>query len=176
MSVLSFGLIEPTTPYWPMGLALTGLGAGAAVANVPRTDLLFRAVRPSRRGTAAGLNGSAFVLGEALGNSLVTVMLAVTLGATWVDRLGAAGVPADTAESMLYEIRTRIFVHTAHPYQEPSWMQVVNGVPFYAQVYAEAFALAMVMIGFVLVATALLVRAVLRPGQLELDPDSDRWK
>ena len=76
---------------------------------------------------------------------------------------------------MLDEIRTRIFVHTAHPYQEPSWVQVVNDFPFYGAVYTEAVALAMVTIGAVLLATGVLARVVLRPTVLQLDPESDRW-
>ena len=98
ISALAFGFLQPDTPDLPIGIALTGLGAGAAVANVPRTDLLFGAVRPSHRGTAAGFNGGAFILGEALGSSLVTVMLSVTVGGAGVARLGEAGVPAATAE------------------------------------------------------------------------------
>ena len=53
-------------------------------------------------------------------------------------------------------------------------MQAVADVPFYADIYTEAFAWAMVTIGLVLVATALFVRLVLRPVRLELDTDSDR--
>jgi MFS family permease len=162
VSVLSLGLLKVDTPYLPIGLALAGLGAGASIANVPRTDLLFRSVRPALRGTAGGMNGGTFLLGEAMGNTVVTVLFATHLGSTWIDQLSVAGLSKDQATAVLDEAQVRVFLATSHPYQEPSWLDAVSGLPGFDAIYTEGVVVAMVSIGLVVLATALMSAGFLR--------------
>jgi hypothetical protein len=74
----------------------------------------------------------------------------------------------------LREFSPRIFVR-AHPYEESPWLQAVSEVSSCQKTYSEVFALAMIVIGMVLLSAALMVRLDLRPSRLEVDPDSDRW-
>src|SRR4029453_2682404 len=96
-STFLLGVLQVDSGYLLIGVALALLGAGASIANVPRTDLLFRSVRADRVGVAAGLNGSSFLLGGALGNVSVTVMIAATTAATWQQRLLDSGMTQDQA-------------------------------------------------------------------------------
>jgi hypothetical protein len=162
VSILSLGLLKIDTAYLPIGLALAGLGAGASIANVPRTDLLFRSVRPALRGTAGGMNGGTFLLGEAMGNTVVTVLFATYLGSTWIDQLSAEGLSEDQATAVLDEAQVRVFLATSHPYQEPSWLDAVSGLPGFDAIYTEGVVVAMVSIGLVVLATALMSAGFLR--------------
>jgi hypothetical protein len=90
-ALLLLSTLSIDSAYLPIGVALMLLGTGASTANVPRTDLLFRSVRTDRVGVSAGLNGSSFLLGEALANVAVTTMIALSGASAWQTKLIDAG-------------------------------------------------------------------------------------
>ena len=159
LSALLLGLLRVDSGYLLIGVALALLGAGASIANVPRTDLLFRSVRADRVGVASGLNGSAFLLGEALGNVSVTVMIAATSAAAWQQRLVAGGMTPDQAAAVYASAQRAVFLETAHPFIEPSYLDVVKQVPGWAAVFTDGYAAAMLV--FVLIALVGVVVASL---------------
>jgi DHA2 family multidrug resistance protein-like MFS transporter len=145
ISALLLGSLQVDTGYLVIGLALALLGAGASIANVPRTDLLFRSVRADKVGVAAGLNGSSFLLGEALGNISVTVMIAATTAAEWQQRLVDGGLTQEQASTAIESAQRAIFLETAHPFVEPSYLDIASLVPGWAGVFTEGYAAAMVV-------------------------------
>lgn len=145
LSSLLLGQLQVDSGYLLIGVALALLGAGASIANVPRTDLLFRSVRADRVGVAAGLNGSAFLLGEALGNVAVTVMIAATSAAAWQQRLTDAGMSSTQAEAAIETAQRAVFLETAHPFIEPSYLDIAKVVPGWAAVFTDGYTGAMVV-------------------------------
>lgn len=115
VSLLMLWTLEVDTGYLLIGLALAILGAGASIANVPRTDLLFRSVRRDRAGVAAGLNGSSFLLGGALGNVAVTAMIATSSATTWQAQLVSGGMTPEQAATVYEDVQRAVFIATAHP-------------------------------------------------------------
>lgn len=162
ISLVMLWTLEPDTGYLLIGIALAILGAGASIANVPRTDLLFRAVRPERVGIAAGLNGSAFLLGGALGNTAVTAMIAVSGATTWEAQLVAGGLTPEQAAAASEGAQRAIFLATAHPYLEPSYLDVASQVPGWDAIFTAGFTDAMLVLAAVTTVAALVAFIGLR--------------
>ena len=162
-----FATLDPDTGYPVIGLALGLLGVGAAVANVPRTDLLFRSVRDDRVGVAAGLNGSSFLLGEALGNIAVTAMIALTAAAGWQATMVSAGMGEQAAADAWATAQRALFLHTAHPFLQPSFLDVVRDLPGWSAAFTQGFTSAMVVLAVVAIAGALVAFVGLRRLRLE---------
>jgi DHA2 family multidrug resistance protein-like MFS transporter len=159
---LLFATLDPGTGYPLIGIALAFLGVGAAVANVPRTDLLFRSVRDDRVGVAAGLNGSSFLLGEALGNIAVTAMIALTAAAGWQATMVSAGMSEEAAADAWATGQRALFLHTAHPFLQPSFLDVVRDLPGWSAAFTQGFTSAMVVLAVVALAGALIAFLGLR--------------
>ena len=159
VALLLFATLQVDTDYLVIGLALAFLGAGASLANVPRTDLLFRSVRRERAGVAAGLNGSAFLLGGALGNVAVTALIATSSADTWQAQLVAAGMSPEQAATAFAEAQRAVFLATAHPYNEPSYLDVASQVPGWDAIFTAAFTDSMLVLAAV-TAVAVLVAAL----------------
>jgi hypothetical protein len=152
------------TGYLLIGVALAFLGAGASIANVPRTDLLFRSVRADRVGVAAGLNGSSFLLGEALGNVSVTVLIAATSAAAWQQRLVDGGMTPDQAATAIETAQRAVFLETAHPFIDPSYLDVASQVPGWAAVFTEGYAAAMIVFAVIAIVGVVVAYMGLRSG------------
>lgn len=164
LSALLLSLLRVDSGYLIVAVALALLGAGASIANVPRTDLLFRSVRAERVGVAAGLNGSAFLLGEALGNVAVTVMIAATSAAAWQQALVGAGMSPEQAETAFETAQRAVFLQTAHPFIEPSYLDIAKLVPGWAAVFTDGFAGAMVVFATIALLGAAVAWLGLRDG------------
>ncbi len=162
VSLLLLWTLEPDTGYLLIGLALAILGAGASIANVPRTDLLFRSVRRERAGIAAGLNGSSFLLGGALGNVAVTAMIATSSTATWQAQLVDGGMQPDQAASVIQGAQRAVFLATAHPYNDPSYLDVASQVPGWAAIFTTAFTDSMLVLAAVAAVAAVVAAFGLR--------------
>jgi len=160
--VLLLSTLAVDSAYLPIGIALTLLGAGASIANVPRTDLLFRSVRADRIGVSAGLNGSCSLLGEALGNIAVTTMIALSGAAAWQARLVEAGMTEEQATSAYASALRAIFLATAHPYLEPSFLDVVKQIPGWDEVFTAGFTDAMLVLAVIALVAALVAFVGLR--------------
>jgi len=145
VALLLLGLLEIDTGYLLIGVALALLGVGASLANVPRTDLLFRSVRDDRVGVAAGLNGSSILLGEALGNVAVTAIVALTGAATAQVKLIAVGFSPEEATQLIHEASRAAFLAAAHPFLEPSYLDLAVRVPGWPETFAAGYASAMVV-------------------------------
>ena len=162
VSLLLFSLLEIDTAYLPIGVALAILGTGASVANVPRTDLLFRSVRSDRVGVAAGLNGSSFLLGGALGNVAVTAVIAASSAAVWQSDLVASGMTEDQAAAAFDAAQRATFLATANPYVEPSYLDVASLVPGWDAVFTAGFTGAMLVLAVITGVTAAVALIGLR--------------
>ena len=138
-SMVIMGFLREDTSYLVIGIALGLLGVGAGIANVPRTSLLFQSVRGDRFGVAAGLNGSAFLLGSALGSVAVTAMIAITTAAAWQQQLVDAGMTSAQAAETYQAAQRAIFLATAHPYLQPSYLDVVKQIPGWSEVFTAGF-------------------------------------
>jgi MFS-type transporter involved in bile tolerance (Atg22 family) len=160
--VLTLSTLAVDSPYLPIGVALTLLGVGASMANVPRTDLLFRSVRADRVGVSAGLNGSCALLGEALGNVAVTTMIALSGAAAWQARLVDAGMTQEQAASAFETAQRAIFLASAHPYLEPSFLDVVQEIPGWDEIFTAGFTDAMLVLGVITLGAALIAFVGLR--------------
>jgi MFS family permease len=160
--VLLLSTLAVDSAYLPIGVALTLLGAGASTANVPRTDLLFRSVRADRVGVSAGLNGSCSLLGEALGNVAVTTMIALSGAASWQARLVDAGMTQEQATSTYASAQRAIFLATAHPYLEPSFLDAVNEIPGWDEIFTAGFTDAMLVLAVIALGAALIAFVGLR--------------
>jgi MFS family permease len=161
-ALLLLGTLHVETGYLPIGVALVLLGAGASTANVPRTDLLFRSVRAERIGVAAGLNGSCSLLGEALGNIAVTTMIALSGAAAWQARLVDSGMSTEQAAAAYESAQRAIYLETAHPYVEPSFLDVAQQIPGWAEVFTAGFTEAMVILAIVVSGAAVVTLIGLR--------------
>ena len=166
ISAFLMGLLKEDSGYLLIGTALGLLGTGAAIANVPRTDLLFRSVRDDRVGVAAGLNGSSFLLGEALGNVAVTTMIALTGAVAWQQQLVQSGMTADEAASAYRTVQQAAFLATAHPFVQPSLLDVAQLLPGWQAVFTAGFTGAMIVVGILAAIAAMVAVAGLRdaPG------------
>ena len=162
VSLLLFSLLETDTAYLLIGVALAILGTGASIANVPRTDLLFRSVRSDRVGVAAGLNGSSFLLGGALGNVAVTAVIAVSSAAVWQSDLVAGGMTEDQAAAVYDAAQRATFLFTANPYAEPSYLDVASQVPGWDAVFTAGFTGAMLVLAVITGVTAAVALMGLR--------------
>jgi hypothetical protein len=161
-ALLLMSTLQVDSAYLPIGVALTLLGVGASAANVPRTDLLFRSVRTERVGVSAGLNGSCALLGEALGNVAVTTMIALSGAAAWQAGLIEAGMTPEQATSAYEDAQRAIFLATAHPYLEPSFLDVVQEIPGWDEIFTTGFTDAMLVLGVIALAAALVAFVGLR--------------
>lgn len=162
LSDVLFATLDTSVGYPVISIALGLLGVGAAIANVPRTDLLFRSVRGDRVGVAAGLNGSSFLLGEALGNIAVTAMIALTAAAGWQRTMVSAGMSEQVAADAWAAAQRALFLQTAHPFLEPSFLDVVRDLPGWAATFTQGFTSAMVVFAAVALAGALTAFVGLR--------------
>jgi DHA2 family multidrug resistance protein-like MFS transporter len=162
LSDLLFATLDTGAGYPIIGLALGLLGVGAAIANVPRTDLLFRSVRDDRVGVAAGLNGSSFLLGEALGNIAVTAMIALTAAAGWQATMVSAGMSEQAAADAWATAQRALFLQTAHPFLQPSFLDVVRDLPGWSAAFTQGFTSAMVVLAVVALAGTLIAFVGLR--------------
>lgn len=162
VSLLVLWTLETDTDYLLIGLALAILGTGASIANVPRTDLLFRSVRKDRAGVAAGLNGSAFLLGGALGNVAVTAMIAVSGATAWQTQLVDAGMTPDEAAAVYQGAQRAVFLATAHPYNEPSYLDVASQVPGWDVAFTAGFTDSMLVLAAVTAVAAVVAALGLR--------------
>ncbi|MBI3692172.1 MAG: MFS transporter, partial [Mycolicibacterium aromaticivorans] len=75
-ALASLTLISPTTPYWPLGVALFVIGAGLGMAFTVANDIIITSVPPERAGAAAGVSETAYELGMALGIALLGSVIA----------------------------------------------------------------------------------------------------
>ncbi|MFN8623587.1 MAG: MFS transporter [Chloroflexota bacterium] len=157
-----FATLGGGSGYLVIGVALGFLGVGAAIANVPRTDLLFRSVRDDRVGVAAGLNGSSFLLGEALGNIAVTAMIALTAAEGWQRTMVSAGMSPEAAAAAWSAAQRQIFLATAHPFLEPSFLDVARDLPGWSAAFTQGFTSAMVVLALAAVVGALVAWLGLR--------------
>lgn len=162
LSDILFATLDRSVGYPVIGIALGLLGVGAAIANVPRTDLLFRSVRSDRVGVAAGLNGSSFLLGEALGNIAVSAMIGLTAAAGWQRTMVSAGMSEQAAADAWATTQRVLFLHTAHPFLEPSFLDVVRDLPGWSAAFTQGFTSAMAVLAFVAIAGALIAFLGLR--------------
>jgi hypothetical protein len=160
--LLLLSTLSVDSEYLPIGVALVLLGTGASIANVPRTDLLFRSVRADRVGVSAGLNGSCSLLGEALGNIAVTTMIALSGAAAWQARLVEAGMTEEQATSAYASALRAIFLATAHPYLEPLFLDVVKQIPGWDEVFTAGFTDAMLVLAVIALVAALVAFVGLR--------------
>lgn len=167
VSMLILTTLQVGTEYLVIGIALTLLGVGASVANVPRTDLLFRSVRRDRVGVAAGLNGSSFLLGEALGNVSVTTMIAISSAAAWQAQLVEGGMTTDEAASAYEAAQRALFLVTAHPFLEPSYLDVARQVPGWDAVFTAGFTEAMLVLAVAAAVGAIVTVVGLRARTLQ---------
>jgi MFS transporter, DHA2 family, multidrug resistance protein len=164
LAIASFALFNAATSYLFIGTAMAVLGIGASVANVPRTALLFSSIDAGRIGVAAGLNGACVVLGGALGNVAVTTMITLTSVDTYTNLLEQHGLTADHAAAAIADAQLRLFVATAHPFEGPTYLDVVKQVPGWAKMFNEAFAASMLVIAGVALFGAALAWLALRSG------------
>jgi hypothetical protein len=153
-AMMVFSTLRPESPYLVIGIGLVALAIGASFANVPRTNLLFRSVHAGRVGTVAGLNGSALLLGTALGNISVTVAIAISSAARWQAIMVGAGLSQEDAASLYAAAQRAIFLFTAHPYLQPSYLDIASRLPGFAQIFTDAFVSASVALGLVALAGA----------------------
>jgi MFS family permease len=161
-ALLLMSTLQVDSAYLPVGVALTLLGAGASIANVPRTDLLFRSVRADRVGVSAGLNGSCALLGEALGNVAVTAMIALSGASAWQATLVDAGMTPEQAASTFGSAQRDIFLATAHPYLEPSFLDVVKEILGWDEIFTTGFTDAMLVLAVIALGAALVAFVGLR--------------
>ena len=174
LSAFLLGLLRVDSGYLFIGIALGLLGAGASIANVPRTDLLFRSVRADRVGVAAGLNGSAFLLGEALGNISVTVMIAATSAAAWQQRLVDGGMTPAQASAAYESAQRAVFLETAHPFIEPSYLDIARLIPGWAAIFTEGYAAAMMVFALIAAIGVAVAWLGLRVRSDASDPSRER--
>ncbi|WP_396925826.1 MFS transporter [Mycolicibacterium sp.] len=76
VALASLTLVNPTTPYVPLGIALFVIGAGLGLAFTVANDLVITSVPPERAGAAAGISETAYELGTALGIALLGSIIA----------------------------------------------------------------------------------------------------
>jgi hypothetical protein len=162
VAVLLMSSLHVDSGYLLVGLALALLGTGASAANVPRTDLLFRSVRADRVGVSAGLNGSCSLLGEALGNIAVTTMIALSGAAAWQSRLIEAGMTPEQALDAYESAQRAIYLETAHPYVDPSFLDVAQEIPGWSEVFTAGFTDAMMILGIIAAGAAVITFIGLR--------------
>jgi DHA2 family multidrug resistance protein-like MFS transporter len=162
ISMLMLATLEMDTDYLLIGVALAILGAGASIANVPRTDLLFRSVRRDRAGVAAGLNGSAFLLGGALGNVAITAMIATSSATTWQAQMVDSGATPDEAAAAYEAAERALFLATAHPFNEPSYLDVAQQIPGWDAIFTAGFTDSMLVLAAVTGVTTLVAFLGLR--------------
>jgi MFS family permease len=162
ISMLLLGFIEVDTGYLLIGVALGLLGLGASLANVPRTDLLFRSIRRDRVGVAAGLNGSSVLVGEALGNVAVTAMVGLAGVVNVQSRLIAEGRTVEEAAGVIAEATRAAFLAAAHPFVQPSFLDLAVQVPGWPASFTYGYTSAMVVFAGLAFAAALVALIGLR--------------
>jgi DHA2 family multidrug resistance protein-like MFS transporter len=162
VSLLMLGTLEMETGYLLIGAALAILGAGASIANVPRTDLLFRSVRGERVGIAAGLNGSSFLLGGALGNVAITAMIATSSATEWQVQLVDGGMTPEEAAAAYESAQRSLFLATAHPFNEPSYLDLAAQIPGWDAIFTSGFTDALLVLAAVTAVAALVAFLGLR--------------
>jgi Na+/melibiose symporter-like transporter len=90
--------LDPATPYWllAVGMALLGLGAGAAMA--PSTASVMAALPTSKAGIGSALNDTSRELGAALGIAILGSVASFIYRTDVADAL--AGSPVEVAEAV----------------------------------------------------------------------------
>jgi EmrB/QacA subfamily drug resistance transporter len=95
---LVLATLDPSTPYWLLatGMALLGLGAGAAMA--PSTASVMAAIPTSKAGIGSALNDTSREIGAALGIATFGSVASFVYRADLADTL--AGMPEGIAETV----------------------------------------------------------------------------
>jgi hypothetical protein len=134
---------------------------------------------------AAGLNGSSFLLGEALGNVTVTAIIAFSSSAAWQASLVDRGMTPDQAAEAYASAQRAVFLVTAHPFSAPSYLDLASQVPGWVEVFTAGFTGAMIVLAAVAVLASVVAhlglrlqrttappttRATMRPGDAPRQP------
>jgi hypothetical protein len=106
------------------------------------------------------------LLGSALGNLSVTVSIAVSNAAEWQARMVSAGISADDAADLYRAAQRAIFLFTAHPFLEPSYLDIASRLPGFAEVFTASFTSASVVLGAIALAGAAVAFLGLRDATL----------
>jgi hypothetical protein len=72
-------------------------------------------------------------------------MIAATTAATWQQRLLDSGMTQDQAATAYESAQRAVFLQTAHPFIDPSYLDVASQVPGWAAVFTEGYAAAMIV-------------------------------
>lgn len=97
-----------------------------------------------------------------MGNIAVTAMIALTAAAGWQRTMVEAGMSPDAAASTYARIQRDVFLATAHPFLEPSFLDVARTIPGWAVAFTAGFTSAMLVLGAVALAGALVAWLGLR--------------
>ena len=93
--MLVLALLTMTTPYWVIGLSLTGLGIGMAFAMAPATDAVMAALPEEKAGVGSALNDTFRQVSGALGIGVFGSIFNSVYSSSITDALG--GLPTQAA-------------------------------------------------------------------------------
>src|SRR4029078_8652645 len=77
-----------------------------------------------------------------------------------------AGMTAEQATAAITDMAYRLFIATAHPFEGPTYLDVVKQIPGWAALFTEAFGAAMLVIAAIAIFGAFLAWLALRRGDV----------
>jgi hypothetical protein len=91
-------------------------------------------------------------------------MITLTSVDTYTNLLEEHGLTPDQAAAAIADAQLRLFVWTAHPFEGPTYLDVVKQIPGWAVMFNQAFAAAMLVMAGVALFGAALAWLTLRGG------------
>ena len=89
-------------------------------------------------------------------------MIATSSTATWQAQLVDGGMQPDQAASVIQGAQRAVFLATAHPYNDPSYLDVASQVPGWAAIFTTAFTDSMLVLAAVAAVAAVVAAFGLR--------------
>jgi hypothetical protein len=101
-------------------------------------------------------------------------MIAATSAAAWQQRLVDGGMTPDQAATAVDSAQRAVFLETAHPFIDPSYLDVASQVPGWAAVFTEGYTAAMMVFALIAVVGVIVAWLGLRSVADTREPTSNQ--
>ena len=164
LAMFGLAFVEPSTPYWILGLLFLVMGHGLGSTMAPMTAAVMGAVGPQRAGLGSAMTNTSREVGGVLGIALLGTILFDRLGNVLGPRLTQLGLTSQQG-SALAEASSHGFVSAKglaeiglSPDQSAGFVQA------FRDGYMSGFHLAVVIAGGILLAAAVVANRFI-PGR-----------
>lgn len=164
-SMLSLAFIRPETPFWIMLLPIVILGFGFGVATPARAQIILSTPPITLVGASAAINTATGQLGNALGVTTASVVIAQLANTAYLAALQVAGVGQTILDQVRAALPSAVTQVAETPY---AWPEVTRqiGIVRYADAWMSGWGQLFIGLGVAtLIAAAVIYMVMVRPDR-----------